>query len=248
MRRAVPALLALALASTGCAHAARQGPPFPEATARAHVDHGEDGRWIVREPTRLDPLAPGFVRPYPLERIYGTFGDCRPGGRQHRGLDIGGVGAHHGLGTPIRSMVRAEVIGLYRPEDDPGRWGRRDTRGGVTVRRGAELPRALQVPGYGEVHFFTRDHGSAYAGVMVVTRGVGGPLDGHQIRYMHLGEVHPGLSPGVVVEAGQELGLMGGTAIMESLPHVHIDIEDEGGSRVDVAPFLGMEPDRGRCE
>ncbi len=125
MRRAVPALLALALASTGCAHAARQGPPFPEGSARAHVDHGEDGRWIVREPTRLDPLAPGFVRPYPLERIYGTFGDCRPGGRQHRGLDIGGVGEHQGLGTPIRSMVRAEVIGLYRPEDDPGRWGRR---------------------------------------------------------------------------------------------------------------------------
>ena len=32
---------------------------------------------------------------------------------------------------------------------------------------------------------------------------------------------------------------MGGTAIMESLPHVHIDIEDEGGSRVDVAPSSG---------
>lgn len=246
--------LALACLASTCSLLACGGPsaerralPFPDGEDAPLVDHDEGGRWLVREPAHLEPLAPGFVRPYPLERIYGTFGDCRPGGRQHRGLDIGGVGEHHGLGTPLRAMVRSEVVSIHRPEDNPARWGRRDTRGGVAERRGHELPRSFVVPGYGEVHFFTRDHGSAHTGVMIVMRGLGGPLDGHQIRFMHLGDVHPGLEPGMVVEAGQEVGLMGSTAILQSLPHVHIDIEDAEGRRVDVAPFLGMPADRTRC-
>lgn len=206
-----------------------------------------EGRWLMRDVVELAPTPPGVVRPYPVERVYGTFGDCRPGGRQHRGLDLGGVGDDFGLGTPVRSMVRARIVSMHRPEDNPARWGRRDTRGGTTDRSGVDLPRRGYVPGYGDVHFFTRDYGSARAGVMIVTVGVGGPLDGHRIRYMHLGELHPGLEPGDIVEAGQELGLMGGTAILQSLPHVHIDIEDADGRRVDVAPFLGLEPDTSVC-
>ena len=64
---------------------------------------------------------------------------------------------------------------------------------------------------------------------------------------MHLGAIHPELRVGDVVEAGQEIGLMGGTAVMHDAPHVHIDIEDEDGDRIDVAPLLGLEGDPGRC-
>ena len=79
------------------------------------------------------------------------------------------------------------------------------------------------------------------------TEAIGTTIDGHRVRYMHLGAVHPQLAVGDEVEAGQEIGLMGGTAVMESLPHVHIDIETPGGRRIDVAPLLGMAPDTNRC-
>ena len=217
------------------------------ATERVGTIADEDGHWLVREPARVRSLEPGFALPYPVERIYGTFGDCRSGGRQHRGLDIGGIGPDDGLGTPIRSIVRAEVTAIRRPEDDPGRYGRRDTRGGTTTRSGHRLPRSADVSGYGEVHFFTRDHGSWHTGEMIETRAIGTGLDGYRIRYMHLGAVHPELRVGDVVESGQEIGLMGGTAVMESLPHVHIDIEDHDERRVDVAPILGMDADLSTC-
>lgn len=206
-----------------------------------------DARWLTRDVQPSAVLPPGIVAPYPVERVIGTFGDCRPGGRQHRGLDLAGVGPNAGLGTPIRSMTRARIVSMHRPEDNPARWGRRDIRGGTVERRGVTLPRQAHVPGYGRVAFFTRDHGSAHTGVMIVLEAIGGPLDQHRIRYMHLGELHPGLSVGDVVEAGQEVGVMGATAIMESLPHVHIDIEDPDGERVDVAPFVGLERDPRVC-
>lgn len=235
--------------ANACAGAAssRARPPgeLPQVSDALVVSN--EGRWLIRDVVELSPMPPGVVAPYPVERVYGTFGDCRPGGRQHRGLDLGGVGEHFGLGTPVRSMVRARVVSMHRPEDDPDRWGRRDTRSGDAMRSGVALPRSFYVPGYGEVAFFTRDHGTAYTGVMMVTEAIGGPLDGHRIRYMHLGEIHPGLAVDDVVEAGQEVGLMGGTAIQQNLPHVHIDIEDESGRRVDVAPFLGLEADTSTC-
>lgn len=207
----------------------------------------DDGRVLVREPVIVAPLPRGVALPYPLDRVFGTFGDCRGGGRQHLGLDLGGVGPDEGLGTPIRSMVRARVVAIHRPEDAPGLYGRRDTRAGTTERSGKSLPRGLDVPGYGRVHFFTRDYGSWRTGEMIVTVALDTGLAGHQIRYMHLGAVHPELRVGDVVEAGQEIAVMGGTAILESLPHVHIDIEDDRGRRIDVAPWLGMEPDTRRC-
>jgi Membrane proteins related to metalloendopeptidases len=110
------------------------------------------------------------------------------------------------------------------------------------------LPKEFDVPGYGTVTFFTRDYGSWHSGAVVVTEVVSGPLAGHQIRYMHLGAIHPELREGDVIEAGQELGLMGGTAILYDLPHVHIDIEDAEGRRIDPAPFMGLPEDRRRCQ
>jgi murein DD-endopeptidase MepM/ murein hydrolase activator NlpD len=103
------------------------------------------------------------------------------------------------------------------------------------------------ISGYGEVQFFTRDHGSWHTGEMIETVMIGGSFDGYRVRYMHLGAIHPELRIGDVVEAGQELGLMGGTAVMESLPHVHIDIEDRAEVRVDVAPLLGLPGDTATC-
>lgn len=223
-------------ALVACGHA----PPAPPA----HVD---DGRTLVREPIQVAPLERGFAFPYPVDRIFGTFGDCRPGGRQHRGLDLGGVGPNAGLGSPIRSMVRAEVISIHRPEDNPGRYGRPDTRGGDTERGNQMLPRSGHVPGYGTVHYFTRDYGDWHTGAMIVTRAVGTRIDGYQIRYMHVGAVDPELRPGDIVEAGQRIAVMGGTAVMHDLPHVHIDVEDLRGRRVDVAPLLGLEADTSRC-
>jgi murein DD-endopeptidase MepM/ murein hydrolase activator NlpD len=230
-------LVGTLLGGSGCAG--------PQAGTEIVTPH--DARWLVRDVHPAERLPPGIVAPYPVERVIGTFGDCRPGGRQHRGLDLAGVGPNAGLGTPIRAMTRARIVSMHRPEDNPARWGRRDTRGGTVERRGVTLPRQLHVPGYGNVAFFTRDHGSALAGVTIVLEGVGGLLDGHRIRYMHLGELHPGLAAGDVVEAGQEVGVMGSTAILESLPHVHIDIEDPRGDRVDVAPLLGLEADTRVC-
>jgi murein DD-endopeptidase MepM/ murein hydrolase activator NlpD len=219
------------------------GTQIPSEEAAYH----EDGRHLIREPVIIAPLPPGVALPYPIDRIFGTFGDCRPGGRQHQGLDLGGVGPHAGLGTPVRAMVRSEVVAIRRPEDDPAQYGRRDTRSGTVERSGQQLPRSLWVPGYGRVYFFTRDYGSWHAGETIELRAIDTGLAGHTIRYMHLGATHPEVRVGDVVEPGQEIGLMGGTAVLQSLPHVHIDIEDAAGRRVDVAPWLGMEPDRRRC-
>ena len=104
----------------------------------------------------------------------------------------------------------------------------------------SSLPTSAEVPGYGEVWFFTRDYGSWHTGVIVVTRLLDGPLQGYTVRYMHMAAAEPNLREGDVVEAGQEIGIMGGTAVLESTPHVHIDIEDPDGDRVDPNPVLGL--------
>lgn len=240
-----------AFAMFGAALAGCSGAQTPVRTLQyegALGDGDDDGRVLERSPVMRGPVARGIALPYPLDRVFGTFGDCRDGGRrQHNGLDLGGVGPHAGLGTPMRSMTRARITFIGTPETDPAQFGRPDRQAGNTERGGQMLPRNLDVPGYGRVDFFTLDYGSWRSGVVIVTEGIGEPLDGHQIRYMHLGAVHPELRVGDEVEAGQEIGLMGGTAVQQDSPHVHIDIETPEGVRIDVAPLLGMEPDRSRC-
>jgi murein DD-endopeptidase MepM/ murein hydrolase activator NlpD len=103
------------------------------------------------------------------------------------------------------------------------------------------------IPGYGVVHWFTRDYGSWRSGTIISTEVVEGDWEGYRVRYMHLGAIYPGLAEGDIVEAGQELGLMGGTAIQFDSPHVHIDMEDLHGDRVDIAPLLGLEADTRTC-
>src|SRR5690606_23663698 len=77
-------------------------------------------------------------------------------------------------------------------------------------------------------------------GNMVVTVGLDGRLANHRIRYMHLGAARPDLKVGDIVEAGEEIGILGGTAVQEADPHVHIDIRDPDGEAVDVAPLIGL--------
>lgn len=199
------------------------------------------------EPTPIPGGPADVVLPYPLDRVFRGFGACRGERHHHEAIDIGGVGPHSGLGTPIRAMARARVTFIGRPEDDPRRFGQRDTRSGATTRGGRSLPRSFEVEGYGEVHFFTRTKGQWRTGVLIRTEGVGGTLDKHLIRYMHLGEVRPGLKVGDVVEAGEEIGLMGGTGVQESAPHLHLDVTDPSGKRLDVAPLLGLEPTAREC-
>jgi murein DD-endopeptidase MepM/ murein hydrolase activator NlpD len=184
----------------------------------------------------------GLVLPYSLKRVMRGFGKCVYGRRKHPALDIGGVGKWKGLGTPVRSMVRAKVTRIGRPADDPEKFGTPDKRRGTVTRSRVTLPRSLRLPKYGRVHFFTKDHGKWRTGAMVVTRVLRGRLKNYVIRYMHLGAVHPKLKVGSIVQAGQEIGVMGGTAVMESWPHVHIDVETPTCKRVDVAWLLGLGP------
>lgn len=219
------------------------------ADDRAVAHHSGEGRYLERIPLPVSPAMPGIVLPYPVTNVFGTFSDCRPGGRTHAGLDLGGIGELGGLGTPLYAMARSRVVFIGRPEEDAERFGTPDTRGG-TVQRGPrdmDLPRRADVPGYGRVHYFTRDYGSWHSGAIIVMQALEGPLEGHKIRYMHVGAIHPELRVGDIVEAGQEVALMGGTAVQQDMPHVHIDIEDERGRRVDVAPFVGLPADPGRC-
>jgi murein DD-endopeptidase MepM/ murein hydrolase activator NlpD len=198
---------------------------------------------------RLNPLLkkgsslPDLLAPYSLKRVFRGFGKCRRGKHTHQALDIGGVGENAGLGTPVFAMARSKVTLIGLPEEDARQFGKPD-RGKGTVRRGHKgrlvLPKQERIPGYGRVTYFTRDYGSWRSGVVISTRVVDGPMKGHEIRYMHLGAVHPTLKRGVVIEAGEEIGLMGGTAILDSAPHVHVDMTDLNGERVDIARLLGL--------
>ena len=222
-------------------HNPAPAPPPPPRTSRVSSIGAYDSPW------ELHRFRNGITAPYPLKRIFRGFGKCRRGVQKHQAIDIAGVGKDWGLGTPVRAMVRSRVTFIGLPEDNPKKFGRRDMGKGKVVRSGSELPRRQNIPPYGMVRFFTLEHGSSRTGVLLKTRGLDTPLKGHTIRYMHLAAVHPDLKPGVIIEAGQEIGLMGGTAIQESPPHVHIDIANTRGNRVDVAPLLGLPGTRKDC-
>lgn len=244
--------------TAGCA-AATHGPAAAHGSGARPAQEPAILRTLVRTPqageqpgdeVALEVVEPpeGIVPPYPLVNVIGTFGGCRRGGRQHRAIDLAGTGELLGLGEPIVAMVDAEILLIGRPEDDPAKFGTPDRRPGTVQRGRHTLPRVLEVEGYGTVYPFTSDAGSWHSGAVIVTRAIGGTLDGHIVRYMHLGAVHPDLKVGQRVVAGQEIALMGGTGVQSSAPHLHLDVEDPEGHRVDVAPLLGLEPDPTTCK
>lgn len=192
-------------------------------------------------------LKSGLVLPYPLHNVFRGFARCRRGRHTHRALDIGGVGPNWGLGTPIRAMAKAKILHIGTPEADPKRYGTRDTDPG-TVRRGkSDLPRSIEVAGYGTVHNFTKNYGRLRTGVLVVMKVLEGRLKGYTLKYIHLSAVHPSLKRGSVVVAGQEVGLMGGTAVQDDPPHLHLAILNRSGKAVDPGPVLQIGSTIARC-
>ncbi|HRE89248.1 MAG TPA: M23 family metallopeptidase, partial [Myxococcota bacterium] len=190
--------------------------------------------------TRL--IEDGLAFPYPANKFFRGFGPCRGRRHHHEGIDLGGVGPEWGIGTPIRSMSKAEILFIGTGEDDPDQFGSPDKRPGEALRGDKMLPRSREIEGYGKVYFFTRTKGRWRSGNIMVTRAIDGPLEGHTIRYLHLAAFRPDLKVGDVLEVGEELGLMGGTGVQESAPHLHLDIAAPDGKRVDVAPMLGLAP------
>jgi len=206
-----------------------KGPPKPLATIER-----PEGAYPINI-NGVEPPAPGFAYPYSYDNLMRGFDAA---GCTHQGLDIGGVGEHYGVGQPIYAIVKAEVILIGLPENDPRRFGRPDRRRGYERRGSHKIPRTIEVPGYGIVHPFTLDKGSARTGVFLVTRAIGTDLDNHKVRYLHLAAVHPDLQVGDIVEAGQEVGLMGGTGFNYTPPHLHLDVEDASGVRVNPAKYI----------
>ncbi len=185
--------------------------------------------------------------PYPLDNVFRGFARCRRGRHTHKALDIGGVGPDWGVGTPIRSIAKARVMAVRKPEDNPARFGTRLKNISEVTRGKKSLPTSKVIEGYGRVYFFTADYGSSRTGEMITTKVLEGRLKGYTVRYMHLGATHPKVKPGHVVEAGQEIGLMGGTAVQEDAPHLHIDISSRSGRAIDVGPVFGIGRTRVSC-
>jgi len=248
LRRLVVAALIASLVPIGGDAVAEQSG----ATGTAARTEGGDQLKLAKRPADPERYGPfhlnnGLVLPYPLDNVFRGFADCRRGRHHHKALDIGGVGPSWGLGTPVRSMARAKVIRMGGPEDDPERWGKRLTKEKTAYRGRRWLPTSAELPEYGTVWFFTEDYGRSRTGVFVTTRVLEGRLKGDTITYMHLAAVHPALKVGDVVEAGQEIGAMGGTAVLDSAPHVHVSITNRRDRPLDVGPILGIGATSAQC-
>ena len=172
--------------------------------------------------------------------VMSGYRDRRGRGR-HNALDFEAIGPNCGLGTPIFAIGRSRVIRLGSSAGDSGNFGRLLRRRGTVRRGGRILPASMVVPVYGRVFFFTRNYGRWRSGTIIETELIEGPLAGFTVRYMHLGAIHPDLQVGDTIQRGQEIGLMGGTAILRDRPHVHFDVSDPRGNRVDPSPFLGLD-------
>jgi len=191
-------------------------------------------------------LPDGLVLPYPLDNLFRGWTECTRRGH-HKALDIGGVGPNAGLGTPIYAMAPARVISIGLPAEEPERFGAPLDDCESTTRSRRELPTHAQIEPYGEVYFFTKSYGRHRSGAVITLKVTSGPLDDHTLRYMHLAAVHPALAVGTTVHAGQEIGLMGGTAVQQDSPHLHLGIESPKGKALDVGRILGIGSTRVRC-
>ena len=192
------------------------------------------------------PFEPGFVQPYPYGNLMRQYngGNCR-----HRGLDIGFVGErNHGMGTVVNAATHSVITLIGKAGENVGEFGKLDTRSGEVVRTGKKFPRQILVPGYGLVYPFSRNYGRWRSGTVIVTKVLDGPYKDYIIRYMHLGGVRPDLHVGSEVQAGEHIGLMGGTAVLDSYPHVHIDMEmPDKKTRIDPGPLIGLPETASLC-
>ena len=225
MTRALLSSLLSLFAATSLARAAP--PPAPDPLHR-----------VYRLPS-------GIVLPYPLDNLFRGWVSC--GRRAHHALDLGGVGPDAGLGTPVRAMGPGVIVALGDADDEPDRFGEPLTDSDTTIRGHQTLPTSGELPNYGKVFFFTKDYGRHRMGTFVSLRVDAGPLKDHLVRYLHLAAYRPGLTVGSRVAAGDELGLMGGTAVLESSPHLHLDITPAHGKPIDIGKLFGIGSTRVSC-
>jgi hypothetical protein len=219
-------------------------PSEPVVLAREPMPPPDDLPVVVVEPEgkTVDFSPAPYLPPYEPIEVMSDFWNCRSHRRhrRHRATDLWGVGDDAGLGTRIHAIGNSVITFIGRPEDNSSDFGRRLRRRGTTVRGGRRLPTYGDYNVYGRVYYFTRRRGRWRSGEIIVTELLDGPLAGYTVRYMHLAASHPDLTVGMVVKAGQEIALLGGTGVQESTPHLHIDVEDPFGNRVNIAPLLGI--------
>ena len=185
-------------------------------------------------------LPNGLVLPYPMDNLFRGWARCRGGKHTHRALDIAGVGKNWGVGTPVRAIAKMRITTIGTPEKSEKKYGRRLKSNGTVKRGSSKLPCSAHIDGYGKVYFFTANYGRYRSGVIVAGKVLEGKLKGHSVRYLHLAAHHPSVKRGSVVLAGQELGLMGGTAVQEDPPHLHFEIISPQGEKLDPGPLLGI--------
>ena len=159
----------------------------------------------------------------------------------HQGTDFMGTGPNAGLGVPIYSIGKAKIKRIGLSAQEPKLFGTVLKKKGTVKRGKRTLPVSEYIDGYGKVYYFTRKKGKWRSGNVVVTELLEGPLAGYTVRYLHLGAVNPRLKKGDIVWAGEEIGLMGGTAVQESVPHLHMDGETPEGVRIDLEPYLDFD-------
>lgn len=186
---------------------------------------------------RLDS---GLVVPYPLDNLFRGWTECASKHGGHHALDIGGVGKDYGLGTPVRAMARSKVTAFATTTSDPVACGRPLKAEPTTVRSRLTLPTSRDIPGYGQVWFFSEDYGTHRSGGYIELKMLEGPYENDTVRYLHLAAVRPDLKVGDVVDAGDEVGLLGGTAVQDAPPHVHVQLETREGHDLDVGKVLGI--------
>jgi murein DD-endopeptidase MepM/ murein hydrolase activator NlpD len=192
-------------------------------------------------PLKEPPVKYTYILPYAVDttQIMSRHYECR-GRRYHAAYDLPGVGPDGGLGTPVVSMGLARITEIGRPTEDSRSFGRLLRRRGTTRRGALRYPTHAEIEGYGRVYFFTQSPGSWRSGAVVSTVLLEGPYAGYTVRYMHLGAIRPSLHVGDLLKPGTELGLLGGTGVQDSPPHLHVDLADLAGNRIDMAPLLGL--------
>ncbi len=223
-------------------------PPEPELKApRGVAQLASSDAFAERPPLALARESRGRPHKMPYAfpcdscELMSSYYDVRGRRRYHHALDLRGVGLNSGLGTPIRAIGRSRIVRTGRSADEPHAFGRPLRRRGRTRRGGRTMPTSMVIPEYGLVYFFTRNYGRWRSGTILITELIEGPLAGYTVRYMHLGAIHPRLEPGMVVEQGEAVAVMGGTAVMDDSPHLHIDVATPENERMNPSPYLGLD-------
>jgi len=184
-------------------------------------------------------------------RVVGRYGEIRwrrdrrghrNGTKRHHGIDLEPKAAGDAAFVPVQAVAAGRVVRVFSPIQFHKGGGRLLQGRGKVVRAGAVYPRSLVIRGYGRVHPFSARYGIGRTGVwIVIAHPKRGPMHGNWSHYMHLSAVR--VREGQWVLAGEEIGRVGGTAILSSRPHLHFAVSRPRRLRrsyhyVDPRPFF----------